>query len=332
MDNISFFSLSSLWLEQNTVGLCYSQQRELRSLTNHINRFFGNRYINEIKPCEIANMIITLAKRNPNTNKPMAKKTLRALVNTAYRIFDLAVDNDWLTKNPAKNKTKCIPKNAPTKKVTSVNKSIQRMIIDTPHRCRIAALIMMLMGLRSSELLALEWSDLDLEGKRAQINKHTVRTDNNVFDVYPDTKNGKSRCVPIPDNLCECLIMELASEPPKSNYVFPSAHNTLNTPSSWKSAWHSYENTLNWYNTGCQGSKFDPKGYPKTIKITPHQLRHTYATLLYVSDTDVLTASKLLGHSSVQLTLDTYTHLEEEYKTLDITNFNEYLSSDLCKV
>nr|WP_312694707.1 tyrosine-type recombinase/integrase [Caproiciproducens sp.] len=38
-------------------------------------------------------------------------------------------------------------------------------------------------------------------------------------------------------------------------------------------------------------------------------LRHTYATLLYSSDVDVLTASQLLGHSDINTTLKIYTHL-----------------------
>lgn len=88
-------------------------------------------------------------------------------------------------------------------------------------------------------------------------------------------------------------------------------------------------NHLNWHYADCPGSKFDPNGYPKMLTIKPHQLRHTYATLLYLSGTDPLTASKLLGHSSVQLTLDIYTHLDEQYKTLDITNFNNFLENDL---
>lgn len=193
---------------------------------------------------------------------------------------------------------------------------------------------MMFTGLRTGELLALEWSDVDLVSKRIHVHRHTVKISSNQFISEEGTKTGKTRFVTIPDNMCTYL----ANEKKKSTsiYVFPKTDGTMNTPSSFKSAWNSYINTLNFedYRRNFNGeiSKFDPKGYPKNIKINPHQLRHTYATLLYISKTDPLTASKLLGHSSVQLTLDIYTDLETQYKTLDISNFNSYLSNDLCRL
>ncbi len=57
-------------------------------------------------------------------------------------------------------------------------------------------------------------------------------------------------------------------------------------------------------------------------KITPHMLRHTYATLLYDAGVDVKSAQKYMGHSSVDVTLEIYTHLsrfreEESINTLD---------------
>ena len=222
---------------------------------------------------------------------------------------------------------KSVPKNSPKKIVSAISKSEQLMVLNTPHRCQIAALIMMLTGLRVGELLALEWSDIDFENRRLYVRQHAVKIAPNKFEVQPGTKNGKNRYVTIPENLIEFL--EKSKLNAKSYLVFPKTDNTLNTPSSWKSAWNSYINTLNWKNSGYKGSKFDPKGYPKSIKINPHQLRHTYATLLYKSGTDLKTASKLLGHSTVQLTLDIYTHLDEEYKTLDISKFNDFLSKDL---
>ena len=60
-----------------------------------------------------------------------------------------------------------------------------------------------------------------------------------------------------------------------------------------------------------------------------HQLRHTYATLLYISGVDVKTASQLLGHSSITITLDIYTHLEKQFQTLNIQKFDNYIKSDL---
>ena len=45
--------------------------------------------------------------------------------------------------------------------------------------------------------------------------------------------------------------------------------------------------------------------------ITPHMFRHTYATSLYYAGIDIKTAQTLLGHSSIQMTMDVYTHLDQ---------------------
>ena len=39
-----------------------------------------------------------------------------------------------------------------------------------------------------------------------------------------------------------------------------------------------------------------------------------------------------MGHSNVQITLDIYTHLEQKYKTIDITPFNDYVRNDITSL
>lgn len=54
--------------------------------------------------------------------------------------------------------------------------------------------------------------------------------------------------------------------------------------------------------------------------VTPHQLRHTYITELILAGTPIKTVQYLAGHSTVQLTLNIYTHLMEN-KPEDIMQF-----------
>lgn len=57
--------------------------------------------------------------------------------------------------------------------------------------------------------------------------------------------------------------------------------------------------------------------------ITPHIFRHTYATSLYYAGIDIKTAQYLLGHASIQMTLDVYTHL----KRLENSNIADKLNT-----
>ena len=53
------------------------------------------------------------------------------------------------------------------------------------------------------------------------------------------------------------------------------------------------------------------QGIEKIQGLTAHIFRHNYASLLYKQGIDVKTAQKLLGHSTIAVTMDIYTHLEE---------------------
>lgn len=329
-EDITFRELAEIWFAQNSLGFCYTYKNSVKSIIHHISNFLGDKKVADIKPFDITLMINQLSQKNPNTDSPMAKQTLLLVVHTANRIFDFALDNEVIEKNPARGKQKSIPKNAPRAKVSGITKTEQILIMNTPHRCRTAALIMMLMGLRSSEMLALQWKNIDFESKRALICERATRISPNRFQVQPGNKRAEFRYVTIPDNLCDYLYCEMKKT--NSKFVFPKTDGTLNTPSSWRSAWKSYNNSLNYYYSGQTQSKYSPQGYPKVIDIDPHQLRHTYATLLYLSGIDSLAASKLLGHKSVKTTLDIYTDLDTEFDTIDISNFNDYLSSDLCNL
>ncbi len=58
--------------------------------------------------------------------------------------------------------------------------------------------------------------------------------------------------------------------------------------------------------------------------ITPHIYRHTYATMLYRAGVDMKTAQRLLGHASLQMTMEIYTHCAENNK--DVTDkLNTYI-------
>ena len=69
------------------------------------------------------------------------------------------------------------------------------------------------------------------------------------------------------------------------------------------------------------------ENYIKTLQITftAHQLRHTYASMLYAAGVDVKTASELLGHSDIEITMRIYTHLTEQGKRLSIEKYETFL-------
>ncbi len=335
----TFNEISNLWLDNEIYGKDYTYKKELKSAVVHLNRYFGDMICNNIKGLDVEKFIrYNYEHINPNTNKPFSKRLLKDLVSVGFRVFEFALDNELIdnVRNPFTGKKKKIPKDAPVTERNPIDNIQKQLILSVYHRTQIAALVMLYCGLRKGEIIPLEWSDIDFKEKTLSVTKSAVRQDSNHYKITSHTKNGKDRYIPIPDNLLSYL--KLAKyNCPGTKYIYPQKNGNLHSVTTWNKTWNSYLTHLN-YKYYCLTAKSlgqtpkaynAPTGIPKILeRFTAHQLRHTYCTMLYMAGVDILTTSKLMGHSSIQITLEIYTHLDEKYKKLNISKFNEYIAND----
>jgi site-specific recombinase XerD len=63
------------------------------------------------------------------------------------------------------------------------------------------------------------------------------------------------------------------------------------------------------------------------INCTPHNLRHSYATMLFDAGVDIKTAQLWLGHKDINTTLAIYTHLSQTMLKSTTKKFKDYLST-----
>lgn len=294
----------------------------------------GQMEIAKIRTSDIQQIINSPNRAEP----PLAKSTLSRIRMTAKQIFQLAIDNRVMDYNPAEAVK--IPKNAPPpKEREALNDEQIRWVNEYDHPAQPAAKLMLYCGLRRGELLALRWSDVDFNKNVISVNK-SVEMINGLPKVKDHPKSDAGiRVLPIPDNLKEYLRQHKKQQdaqkaiPEINGLVFPNASGKVYTAKQWERLWDSYMLELNLaygdFGNALQKprSKYDPRGVPMIIPtFTAHQLRHTYATLLYEAGVDVLTAQKLLGHAKAQTTLEIYTHLRDKQADTQIEKFNEYLS------
>ena len=100
------------------------------------------------------------------------------------------------------------------------------------------------------------------------------------------------------------LAQALENVPRGVGLVFRAAGGGPLTQSAWKSGWVAYNNML--------------KREGAEREIRPHDLRHTYATILYDAGIDVKSSQYLLGHADVSVTMQIYTHLSNERKSKSV--------------
>lgn len=210
----------------------------------------------------------------------------------------------------------------------------QSWITDTPHRAQTAAMIMMYAGLRRGELIPLLWSDVDLENGTIKVERFVAMEKGQPVLKEGGKSKAAHRTVYIPKR----LVNYLRGVKRDGLLVVHMTNGKMFTANAWRTMWESYLKDLN-FKYGDFGSlivdgkpynkpksKCVPGGVPVVIpRFTAHWLRHTFITLMYLSGVDVLTASKQAGHSDVKLTMEIYTHLDEEFKKKSIVKLDEYL-------
>lgn len=310
-------------------GLAPKTLDEISSCINHLKGYFEDDEFKDITLSRFQQFINDLAKQNPNTLSPSSKRLLKALKETAENVFAYASANN-IAAVPNYFKFVVIPQNAPEKKRRALSEEEQQWIIDTPHRAQLPAMLMMFAGLRRGELIPLEWKDIDLGAKTISVNKSVQYGANNAFVKEGGKTKNARRIIPIPPILSEYLSEYLKNNKPCSKYVCPSSSGKIYTYSGWRSLWNSYLDDLNIkYGWNGKRDKYDPHGVPMLIpNLTPHYLRHTYATILYLQGVDAVTAKQYLGHADIQTTINIYTDLENFSRFALSEDYKKKLSAD----
>lgn len=325
---LSFTYWANWWFTIKKLTVGQSQAKNIYYHLKLILKYIGDSEINSIKPMQIDFMIADLLRENPNTHRPTSRKYLLDIRNTTMQIFEFARDNDGLhIRNPAK---RAIPKRAPQKRRRAITEDELYLIMATHHRARLAALIMLFAGVRRGELIPLKWTDFDYKKYQLRVVRSVEAKNTNHLAIKDGTKtNIEGRIVSVPRELV--MEVELARRTSNSEYVCSKLDGSMHTLSSWRSMWSSFHKDLNvmsWKLAGVDYNKFQPQGIKERVdKITPHMLRHTYATILYISGVDILNAAKLLGHEDPTTTLSVYTHLTKEFEKVSIDKLQVYVSN-----
>lgn len=205
-------------------------------------------------------------------------------------LFDTAMENDLCRKNPFKAKHAQPPK-APAGTHRVLTEEEKALILSTPHRMRLPALIMLYAGLRRGELLALEWSDIDFAAQVIHVNKSIRFNGNRPLLVRPKTSAG-TRLVPI------LSVLRPFFENAQGKPAVSAAGQTM-TDTAFRRAWESYMVHLS-------------KAAGHKISIRPHDLRHTYCTMLRDAGVDMKQAMIWMGHADEKMILRIYDHVGEK--------------------
>lgn len=221
------------------------------------------------------------------------------------QIFAYAYEMEYIEKNPCTTVKLKFSKDTEIKKREAATAAEESIIKNLPDDMPFAFLAKFLLftGCRRGEALAITPEDIDFDNMLVSINK-TVEWLGNKPQIksQPKTVAG-NRKIPIP----EILLNELRNRKNRQ-YIFQNNEGELYNNSQVTREWNRLKKE-----TG--------------INCTPHQLRHSYATMLFDAGIDVKTAQMWLGHTDIKTTLDTYTHLSENRKMQSTNKWFDFINS-----
>ena len=278
-----FSEVADQWKEEHFPALSYNTLRCYTAPYQRILGWFGGELIKDIHAPDITPFILHLSA------KRFSQKTVNTHLSVLSMIFDYAIRQGIIFVNPTIAIQ--VPKGLPKRKRSAPEPSDIRIVQQSKGKTfGLFALLLLYTGLRRGEALALTYGDIDLSAKLIHVRRTLYWQHNRPMLKSPKTDAGIRDVV---------LLDVLASELPKGEsekYLF--SDDGGNTPLSDKRArrlWELYQRE-----TG--------------LKITPHELRHAYATLLFESGVGVKEAQDLLGHANAAVTNDIYTHIRKSYR------------------
>lgn len=256
------------------------------------------------------------------------------IVQYTKRVFDFAYSKSYIDKNPfdkiiIPKKHKSIRTKDNFFSTSELNKFIDFILNNSnidgsgeiEYKKALFFYTLAFTGMRKGELLALEWSDIDFDKLTIDINKSLITNEKGKLDVG----------VPKWDSFRKISISKSLRDKLKEYHT----HNQNSVVfSKDDGTWYGLKQPNSWLNTIIdQGTvtykllystSHDEKYKEFVPKITPHGFRHTHATWLFEKNPSLLpkTVQERLGHKSISVTLNIYTHVSSMQNDLlsDILN------------
>ena len=290
-----------------------------------IKKYFGKAGLTDIRDMDIVNYVKYLQTEAKTQNgKPYSDSTIKHHYTALRTVFRYAYQHKFIKDNPFDFITE---KEKPTEQRHTIDyldkdelrQFVSRLEKERNTRRKALVYTLLLTGLRRGELVGLQWGDIDLVGRKLQVNRN-VTVDKNSPTGYaigtPKTELS-SRTIVITAKLAEGLDELKAEYTNKYGKVFSKAYVFCRAENPYTPIYPTTP-TL-------EMARFE-KRYGITHKASPHDLRHTVGTQLKAAGVDIKTISTILGHADTATTSAFYAETTPEEKTEALNKLDDLLA------
>jgi len=283
-----FRDMAEAWQAEHWDRISYKTAEAYTAPLRRLVDHFGDQ--ETVTAQEINAFLVDLGK------KKYSRRSVQMHRDILNMIFNHAIVNGKLTVNP------CAAVSLPYSLTTTTRELPDDDAIEAVKSSSapfsLFAKLCLYSGLRRGEALALRYEDVDREHKCIHVTKAVEFVGNNPHIKPPKTKAGKR------DPILLDVLADLIPE--GTGYIFCRDDGGLLTKMQYRDRWEAY----------CKAIGHD---------ITAHQLRHGFATILYEAGIEDKDAQELLGHSSITVTRDVYTHIRQSRREQTAKKLNAFI-------
>ena len=277
---VLFSDIADKWLASQEVNVKGSTHEGYLYKVIALKKHFKNMYLHNMTYSLIESYLNDLLVKNH-----FAKSTIKKYRQVINSILSYA-EKDGIIVNNTCQKTR-VPKNAITTIRRCLNTEEEAILLSPANfYFKDFALFIYYTGLRFSEIVPLKWSDIDIENAEITVQR-VVSYVNGRPQIDNFLKNGdSSRVIPI----YKPLLSLINSIPVQGEFVFVNTKGAMMARNTVRKRWNKFQ-----IESGL-------------VEVTPHMLRHTFATNLYYAGVDVKTIQKISGHKDISVLFNRYIH------------------------
>lgn len=236
----------------------------------------GKIYVRDVTRASVREWVAAAAE-------DFAPKTVGNDHAVLHAVLERAVEDGWIVKNPAAGVD--LPR-VTSESITPMMPGQLQTMADAAGRYRAVVMTMGLAGLRWGEIVGLQVRDVVYEKGHIYVCRQKYESGGKLYDDLP--KYGRKRFVPLTTEL-EDELRKCTADKEQDALVFTTS---TGTPLQVRNA------RRDWFDAASEKA-----GFPGQ---TPHQMRHTFASLAIRSGANPKTLQQAMGHSSAKVTMDTY--------------------------
>jgi len=297
----TFASVASDWFENIRAQSKESTQNKYHNiLTNYILPIYGEQMLDKITYDFIKSHCNLLLISGGKRKKGLSTKTVTDILSVVRNILKFASKKGLYV--PCDGSTIQIKHTAKPMRVLSKSEQDQlcKYLLATLDPCNVGILVCLFTGLRIGEICALRWEDISFSDQTILVHQTLQRVQDKSGNktktkiiVTPPKSASSIRIIPLPDELSVILA---SYQKTSIGYLLTNDDRRFIEPRTMQ---NRFKKALK--ASGIESANF-------------HAIRHTFATRCIELGFDVKSLSEILGHATVNITMNRYVHPTLELK------------------